>query len=127
MIGYVENTVSLGLPRCVFVYGTLRRGERNHHFLKEAPLLSYHRTAPCYTLVNLGRYPAAIPGGETAIVGELYALGEGLLARLDRLEDCPREYIRELIPSPRGPAWMYVYRHPIPGALVIASGDWRLK
>lgn len=115
-----------GSPCRLFVYGTLRRGECNHTLLGAAPFLGPCRTAGRYTLFNLGRYPAAMVGGRTAIVGEVYALNKALLARLDRLEDYPREYIRACIATPYGPAWIYLYRWPpAPETPVIFSGDWR--
>ncbi len=115
-----------GSPRCLFVYGTLRRGECNHALLGAAPFLGQYRTAGRYTLFNLGRYPAVMAGGRTAIIGEVYALNKTLLARLDRLEDYPREYIRACIATPYGPAWIYLYRWPPASETpVIFSGDWR--
>lgn len=116
-----------GSPRYLFVYGTLRRGECNHRLLGAAPCLGQCRTAGRYTLFHLGRYPAAIAGGRTAIVGEVYTLNKALLARLDRLEDYPREYVRAGIVTPYGPAWIYLYRRlPALETPVIFSGDWRL-
>ncbi len=116
-----------GAPCCVFVYGTLRRREYNHFWLHNVPLLGRHRTAPCYTLFDLGRYPAAVAGGRTALVGEVYRLTAELLARLDRLENYPSEYTRARMATPYGPAWIYLYRRaPAPGTPVIDSGDWRL-
>jgi len=120
-----ENNESADiLTQAVFVYGTLRRGEANHHWLGNAPLLGQHRTAARYTLLDLGPYPAAIATGNTAIVGELYGLDNGLLARLDELEDYPREYTRARIPVPQGSAWMYLYRLPPADAVIILGGDW---
>jgi gamma-glutamylcyclotransferase (GGCT)/AIG2-like uncharacterized protein YtfP len=114
-------------PKLIFVYGTLRRGECNHYYLRNVPRLAMHRTAPRYTLLHLGSYPAAVVEGNTAIVGELYPLNQTLLKRLDRLEAYPDEYIREPIPTSCGPAWMYVYRHPaVPDTPVITNGDWLL-
>jgi gamma-glutamylcyclotransferase (GGCT)/AIG2-like uncharacterized protein YtfP len=116
-----------GSPRCLFVYGTLRRGEYNHRLLKNAPFLGRYRTAARYTLFHLGRYPAAMAAGRTAVVGEVYALDKALLARLDRLEDYPQEYSRECIATPYGPAWIYLYRRPpAPETPVIVRGDWLL-
>jgi gamma-glutamylcyclotransferase (GGCT)/AIG2-like uncharacterized protein YtfP len=114
-------------PHRLFVYGTLRRGEYNHHVLGNAPLLGLYRTPPHYTMLNLGRYPAVIAGGRTAIKGEVYALNKALLARLDSLEHYPEEYLRESIATPYGSAWIYLYRHlPTPDTPLITSGDWRL-
>lgn len=109
----------------MFVYGTLLQGEHNHHWLAGAALLGVCRAPACYTLLDLGSYPAAAPGGRTAIAGEVYALDKNLLTRLDRLEHYPQAYGRRLIPTPYGPAWMYYYRRPYRGAAVIPGGDWR--
>lgn len=109
----------------VFVYGTLRRGEYNHRYLSWARWLGNHRTLPCYTLLDLGDYPAVMSGGQTTIFGELYAINDSLLARLDWLEDYPNEYTRERISTPYGPAWIYLYQHPQANTPAIGSGDWR--
>jgi gamma-glutamylcyclotransferase (GGCT)/AIG2-like uncharacterized protein YtfP len=81
----------------VFVYGTLRRGEYNHRYLSRVRRLGVYRTSPVYTLLDLGDYPAVIPGGHTAILGEVYAINNALLSRLDGLEGYPHEYTRERI------------------------------
>lgn len=111
-------------PERVFVYGTLRQGERNHCWLQGARRLGDHRTRQCFTLLNFGAYPAAIPRGRTGIIGEVYAIDKVILRRLDRLEGYPREFSREPIPTPYGPAWMYLCRHPGRGVPLIVSGDW---
>lgn len=41
----------------MFVYGTLRRGEGNHHLLATARFVRDARTAPLYTLFALDGYP----------------------------------------------------------------------
>jgi gamma-glutamylcyclotransferase (GGCT)/AIG2-like uncharacterized protein YtfP len=112
------------VPR-VFVYGTLRRGECNHHYLGGAVWLGRQRTAARYRLVKLRWYPAALAGGHTALHGEVYAVSRARLAQLDRLEDCPREYRRQRIATAYGPAWIYLYHAPLPAeARVIRNGDW---
>lgn len=85
----------------VFVYGTLRRGEPNHHLLDARMLLRAGRTEPRFTLVSLGAFPAMIDGGETAVVGEVYDVDAVTLAALDRLEGHPRFYRRRPIPPRR--------------------------
>ena len=81
----------------LFVYGTLKRGQRNHHLMREARFLGEAVTAPLYTLLDLGSFPGMIPGGTTAVHGELYEVGPGLLARLDRHEGVPRLYTRGVV------------------------------
>ncbi len=75
----------MGVKYYVFVYGTLRSGERNHRLLKEANLVESH----CWTdgfLFDTGcGYPAMTAGTEK-VVGELYEINKELLAMLDQLE-----------------------------------------
>ncbi len=108
----------------VFVYGTLRQGQANETFLSGASLLGPHRTAPCFRMLDLGPYPGVVSGGTTAIHGEVYAIDGQVLALLDRLEDYPTSYDRQRIPTPWGPAFIYLYRRPVPKARLVPSGDW---
>lgn len=117
----------------VFVYGTLRRGEGNHaHFLGRAKAAGTGRTVERMTLLNLGAFPAALAiGGPGPIVGELYDVDAGTLARLDRLEGVPHHYRRERVRIARDggdvvDAWIYL--QAMDGqrfAEVIPSGDWK--
>jgi len=81
----------------LFVYGTLKRGQRNHLLMREARFLGEAVTAPEYTLLDLGLFPGMIPGGTAAVHGELYEGGPELLARLDRHEGVPRLYVRSAV------------------------------
>jgi gamma-glutamylcyclotransferase (GGCT)/AIG2-like uncharacterized protein YtfP len=110
-------------PR-VFVYGTLRRGGSNHRLLGNAHYLGLHHTAARYTMYRLGPYPGVVEGGSSPIRGEVYAVGFGLLQRIDRLEDYPRMYRRVLIPSPYGRAWIYLYQGSCRDRDPVIGGDW---
>jgi gamma-glutamylaminecyclotransferase len=109
----------------VFVYGTLLRGAVNHGLLAGAVCLGPHRTAPAFTLYDLGTYPGLVRGGVTAVWGEVYRVDGATLRRLDALEEYPRLYGRLLIPTPYGGTWVYHYRGGVQGYTVIRSGDWR--
>lgn len=113
------------MQHLVFVYGTLLSGEVNHALLAEAERLGTHRTEPCFTLLQLGAYPGLISGGRTAVFGEVYRVDGAGLKALDRLEDYPRRYDRQLIATPFGRAWTYLYRGRIADRPRIPSGDWR--
>jgi gamma-glutamylaminecyclotransferase len=110
----------------VFVYGTLLAGEVNHRLLAGAVLLGPWRTPPRYTLYDLGAYPGVARSGCTAIVGEVYAIDRQCLGRLDTLEEYPRLYDREPIPTPYGLAWIYLYRGRLADRRAIPGGDWRV-
>ena len=110
----------------VFVYGTLLAGEVNHRLLAGNPLLGPWRTPPRYTLYDLGAYPGVARSGCTAIVGEVYAIDTRCLGRLDTLEEYPRLYDREPIPTLYGGAWIYLYRGRLADLRAIPGGDWRI-
>jgi gamma-glutamylcyclotransferase (GGCT)/AIG2-like uncharacterized protein YtfP len=109
----------------VFVYGTLLRGEVNHHLLAQAEYLGSHRTQACFSLYLLRAYPGAVRGGATAILGEVYAVDHAGLRRLDRLEDYPSLYDRRLLATPYGRAWIYLFRGSVRDRPLIPGGDWR--
>lgn len=113
----------------IFVYGTLLRGEDNHHFLRSASYLGSARTAPRFQLFDVGPYPALVDGGAMAVVGELYEVDVETLAALDDLEDHPEVYRRTEISLDDGTvaqAYLLVGASA-EGLAVIASGDWRQR
>ncbi|MBE7481117.1 MAG: gamma-glutamylcyclotransferase [Polyangiaceae bacterium] len=69
----------------LWVYGSLKRGERHHDELGGAELLGHGRTLPRYALSRSGEYPALVAGSEV-VSGELYRVTPELLARLDVFE-----------------------------------------
>jgi len=109
----------------VFVYGTLKRGEKNHHWLEGA---SFQGKAELNGVVlhDLGPFPMAVVGEGTAI-GEVYAVEGSGVARLDELEGYPRLYDRQVLSLCDGRrAWVYLGRpHQVRHALVVAGGPWR--
>jgi gamma-glutamylaminecyclotransferase len=111
----------------VFVYGTLMRGEINHRLLATARLVAEAQTEPCFELFDLGHFPAMSAGGQTVVRGEIYAVDDQTLVRLDRLEGHPELYQRTPIRLANGQevqtylmADARTRRRP-----VISSGDWR--
>lgn len=108
----------------VFVYGTLRRGEVNHHLLGGAVFVGQHMTPPCYRMLHLGAYPGVVEGGRVCIAGEIYRVDRQQLVQLDKLEAYPTLFTRKLIPSPWGRAWIYLFRGRRQGRAVIPGGNW---
>nr|ART40596.1 L120 [uncultured bacterium] len=121
----------------VFVYGSLRRGQRAHPRLRPAAVC-LGRASVSGRLHDCGCYPAALPSrrpGER-VHGELYRLTRpDVLAALDRYEDCdPQaphggEYRREpaavRLAGRRLSAWVYWHNGPLRGARRIRTGIWR--
>jgi gamma-glutamylcyclotransferase (GGCT)/AIG2-like uncharacterized protein YtfP len=108
----------------VFVYGTLKRGEKNHDWLEGA---SWQGEAELsgVLLHDLGPFPMAVIGEGTAI-GEVYAVEERGLARLDELEGYPRLYDRQVLSLSDGrQAWVYLGRpRQVRHAPLVAGGSW---
>jgi gamma-glutamylcyclotransferase (GGCT)/AIG2-like uncharacterized protein YtfP len=111
----------------VLVYGTLKRGQPNHHQLGGSPFRGEAELAGL-ALYDLGPFPMAIacdrPG--THISGELYAVSGHHLAALDRFEGAPRLYQRQSHRLSDGRAvWVYVGRpRQVRHVPLIASGIW---
>ena len=115
----------------ILVYGSLLSGERNHGYLQHAQLIGKGITLPHFELLDLGSYPAMVLDGTTAIHGEIYAVDDDTLARLDRLEGHPHYFVRAHI-TLQGPdeleVWVYVMRREILTAKPrIRSGDWKAR
>lgn len=111
------------MPR-LFVYGSLRRGERNHAFLHGARFLGRTTTRPRYTLRHSGLTPGMAENGHQSVAGELYELDAAHLVRLDRLGGAL--YQRGEVELADGSAAQAFF---MPEAHVrcypeIASGDW---
>lgn len=75
----------------IFVYGTLKRGLRNHPLLAGQQFIREARTVPRYRLYDSGPYPCLVEDQRRgrAIQGELWRADAATLARLDELEDVP--------------------------------------
>jgi gamma-glutamylcyclotransferase (GGCT)/AIG2-like uncharacterized protein YtfP len=118
----------------VFVYGTLKRGERNHplvadHLLRAVP--GYVEGFALYHLPPGGErpyaYPAMVPG-EGRVFGEVLFLQEEALPLLDALEEEGVEYrrVRVRVRTAEGEveAWTYLYLEE-PQGVLLPEGVWR--
>ena len=110
----------------IFVYGTLRRGGTNHYMLAEANFLGRYETEPRYTMFRLGQFPAVVARGDTPIAGEIYRISDPVFALLDELECYPQVFSRQLIKTPAGSTWMYLYNRLVGTDHVVPHGDWLL-
>lgn len=74
------------MPR-VFVYGTLKRGFRNHRFLEAASFVGEAYTAALYRML-VGRFPVLRDSGpgRMPVSGEVYEIDVPTLIALDDLE-----------------------------------------
>ncbi len=69
----------------LFVYGTLREGENNHKYMKDATLLSRNASI-AGSLVDSGNGFPGLLLESSVVHGELYEVSEEALRRIDELE-----------------------------------------
>ena len=75
----------------LFVYGSLKRGFSNQHWLAGQTYLGKATTTPLYRMFDYGGFPALIPAESIdmpgrSITGELWQVDATTLDRLDILE-----------------------------------------
>lgn len=134
------SELALANSRCVFVYGTLRRGEqRDINLLKPAPVF-VGTSRVNGTLYHLGdcNYPGLRLGGTTWVHGDVYQITPELERQLDEIEQVwpieTAEYSRRdvclTVRQPSGNeveltclSYEISERRAL-GMAVIASGDW---
>ena len=104
----------------VFVYGTLKRGFPNHHYMTGARFISMARTVDAWPLVvgNAWFTPYLLPerGSGHQVTGELWEVPDVMMPSLDELESThlPNGYRRERIQieaedgSGRHDVWAYL-------------------
>lgn len=113
----------------LFVYGTLKRGLRNHHLMAGQEFLGEAIAEPRYRVLDLGPYPGLVvdEAAGLAVAGELWAVSPECLAALDAFEEVPGPFIRaEVQLAGQGDgAQAYFWNRQIPAET--ASGDrWPL-
>ncbi|MCI0654301.1 MAG: gamma-glutamylcyclotransferase [Methylococcaceae bacterium] len=126
----MELTESAIVEHRVAVYGSLKGGRYNHRYLSAATLIGRFHTAPEYTMINLGAYPAIIPDGSTAIEVEVYAVDSDTLRALDKLEEHPHCYRRTSVNIASMDVFIYILTNRETRGIknvkrrIIESGSW---
>ncbi|MGX6445028.1 gamma-glutamylcyclotransferase [Neobacillus sp. K501] len=120
----------------VFVYGTLRRSEHNHHFMNGATLVAEQAwTEGILFDTGLG-YPAVKKARDGKVYGELYLVSDEQLHTLDRLEGYDEEnphrlYDRDkqIIYYDTGKTEAYIYTFASHNEKLLSDkiplGDWK--
>jgi gamma-glutamylcyclotransferase (GGCT)/AIG2-like uncharacterized protein YtfP len=72
----------------LFVYGTLKRGCKNHRHIADQRFLGETRTQPGYALYDLGDFPGLVidATATSGVTGEIWEVDADALARLDEFE-----------------------------------------
>lgn len=83
----------------LFFYGTLKTGGQSNHLLAGAEFLGPARTLPLYRMYGIDWHPGLVvdQANGTSIHGELWAVDDGLLARLDEFEGVSELFTRDAV------------------------------
>ena len=108
----------------VFVYGTLKRGQRNFYYLRAAEFVGTFSTDPIFSMVAFDDYPAVCEQGRHTIHGEIYHISDPQFRLLDELERYPDYYQRIVIPTDYGDAWMYIVKVELCQGKEMIPGSW---
>jgi gamma-glutamylcyclotransferase (GGCT)/AIG2-like uncharacterized protein YtfP len=111
----------------LFTYGTLMRGLPLHGLLAGRAAFVGQGEVNA-RLIDLGRYPGAVPGAGARLKGEVFRLESAALwATLDSAEG--PQYDRSRVSVEMGgqsiEAFIYWYRGPLDRGVPIPGGDWR--
>lgn len=114
----------------LFIYGTLRRGEALHRWIRRARPRRIWAARASGRLLDLGQYPAMIEGNGQ-VTGEAagFETLAGLLPVLDEVEGSRFRRARIVVETAEGPlsTWTYLWTGGRGGGPVIGSGDWRKR
>lgn len=106
----------------LFVYGTLKRGCKNHHLIAGESFVGEARTSPGFRLYHLGDFPGMVAddGDTEGVTGEVWAVDELQLARLDAFEGVAeglyrREPVPLMTPFETGTVYSYLYARSVDG------------
>lgn len=119
----------------LFVYGTLRKGERadlSQHE-KEFGVTYLGKDKINGMIYNLGSYPGLKVGDysefdpdQPIVYGDVFRLEESsIITMLDHYEGYPNLYDRCEVETEDGRrVWVYVYNHAVVDAQRVIHGDW---
>lgn len=110
----------------VFVYGTLRKGGTNEHYLKNSCCLRQEIWISGFCLYDYQQsYPFMLEAGAVeSVKGEVYRVSEQQLDQLNILEDVENRLYR-LVFLEQCQAFTYLkYDRNIEGLKKIPGGDW---
>lgn len=110
----------------LFVYGTLRKGGSNHHYLADSKLLRQAYRLSGYALFSYHKqYPFMISASEEEeVIGDVYLVDEATLDQTKLLEDVENK-LYKLVWLPDDCFYTYLkYTPDTEGMPKIASGDW---
>ena len=117
----------------LFVYGTLRRGERADLGREEIRCTFLGEDHINGKIYNVGTFPGLIAEamhfdpGKPFVTGDVFRLrDESIISQLDHYEGYPHLYNRIETETAKGlHVWAYTYNHDVTEERLILSGDWK--
>ncbi|MEM5639635.1 gamma-glutamylcyclotransferase family protein [Bacillus zanthoxyli] len=119
----------------VFVYGTLRRGQTNAHYMQGATCIADGAWTYGELFDTNEGYPAMICANEVKVYGEVYEVNDDVLHKLDELEEYTGNAETDLydritqtvyVADTEIHAYVYIAQDKKMLKKVIDSGDWLL-
>ena len=102
-----------GYSEAVFVYGTLRKGERANYMLENSVYCGKYYLKDC-AMYDLGSYPGIKENAGEYVVGEVYLTDSTTMKQLDRYEGEGSLYDRKMVTACNGcetvSCYAYFYR-----------------
>ncbi|MBD1381367.1 gamma-glutamylcyclotransferase [Metabacillus arenae] len=119
----------------LFVYGTLRKYQNNHHYIEKSKLVAEQASISGVLVDTKEGYPALTLGKGT-VYGEVYQVDKETLKRVDQLEEFKEEmhahnlYQRKLVKVMTDSGELealtyYMNEAEVKGLPIISSGDWK--
>jgi gamma-glutamylcyclotransferase (GGCT)/AIG2-like uncharacterized protein YtfP len=99
----------------LFVYGTLKEGHRNNHYLSNADLIGEFETEPHYRLFDNGNFPMMVEDREDgySVLGEIWTVDEDDIDEIDFHEALYRRDIVEIRNFEDEVVFAYIYNHRV--------------
>lgn len=112
----------------LFVYGSLRKGQQNHHRLKDAKFIG-NATIKHWVLYSLGSYPAIKWKQGSKLIGEVYEVEHESFERINLMEKNANYAQVVELADIEGldiayTVYVYVYKGKVEEKNLVASGDW---
>jgi gamma-glutamylcyclotransferase (GGCT)/AIG2-like uncharacterized protein YtfP len=119
----------VGTSMRFFVYGTMMTGEQHHATLLGANPISTLRTAPGYSIVELGALAALIEEGSGSVVGELYDLDPAAVKAVMQQPEHPGLFQLARVRLADGSTAEAFILHvdQVRGKRRVREGDWRAR
>lgn len=123
----------------IFVYGTLKLNQPNHHFLRgRSTRIAANARIAGLKLYDLGAFPGAVMSSEASdcVYGEIYEVhhdNEDFVRQsLDRLEGHPSFYERQVRQATdengsHHDVNVYVFLHSVQGYALLPNGIWGVR